>query len=327
MPERDDALIREFVILRRGWGLDATDLRDRIGPVIASWCGLSASSTDRDARRLVRDAVQRASAELGEEDRLAINFALGIARGSQLPRLQERVRLLAENGKFSERTARRRVDRAFERLAEEVATKLELGANEDDPDKGWSVRRFKALVRLDKADPELIEERVIVAARDGLRQISARFSIPRIARQCQAEPGKRQVSADVLFGATIEHQERLGDGHFYYLLGLPRTLYRDEQHTYTMAFRIMDGQPIRTYYAFIPLISCEFFQVRVRFNPANPPRAVWQLNRVPQRVLADPTEPGPLLPLDRAGEVELCFTDLDRGYGYGLSWLLADGTP
>jgi hypothetical protein len=314
MPDIEDVLVREFTTLRRGWGLQHTVLRERVGPTIARWCELPPDAGDRDIRRRVEDAIQEIG--LSPQLSLVIRAALAMESPFRYPRLSDREERLAVELECSPRTARRRVEDAFRVLAREIAARRGPD-NLDDPDRGWIVRRFKALVRLDRIAPELIEERTIVAVRDGVRRISARFSVP---RTLDGVTGQREVVADVQQGARIALAERQGDGHFHYILDLPKQLSRGDELSYTMVFQILDGEPIRDYYAFVPLITCESFQLRVRFDPARPPRVVWRLDRTPPRVLADPATPGPALPLDGAGEVALEFTDLERGYGYGLSW-------
>jgi hypothetical protein len=88
-----------------------------------------------------------------------------------------------------------------------------------------------------------------------------------------------------------------------------------------MAFRLPPNRLIRTHYAFVPLVTCRFFHVWVRFDPAKPPAAVWRLNRLPLRVLADRLVPGAPLRPDAAGEVSLTFHEVERGFGYGVAWL------
>jgi hypothetical protein len=316
----EDGLLRELTTLRRGWGLEADRLRGRLGPLVAGWCELHRTTSDRDARRVLRAAITAAIAEFPPDDRLAVTVALGIAPGSQHALLSDRVGLLAEQLRVSERTARRRIDRSFARLAAEI----EAGARPGDvpgPDQGWFVKRLNALVRLDTAEPELIEERLIVATRDGLSRIATRFTVPRAG---DGDDGERQVDADAQHGARIIDAKREGQRHFRWLLDLPRTLARGDTHTYSLVLRLRDGKPIRPSYAFVPLVPCESFTVRVRFDPRQPPRVVWRLDEVPPSVLTDPPQPGEPLPLDGACEVAQDFAAPLLGYAYGLRWLPQD---
>ncbi|NBH10445.1 hypothetical protein [Amycolatopsis sp. SID8362] len=315
----EDGLLRELTTLRRGWGLEAERLRSRLGPLVSGWCEIHRTTSDRDARRVLRAAISAAIVDFPPDDRLAVNVALGIAAGTQHARLRDRIGILADRLQVSERTARRRIDRAFTRLAAEIqAAGSQPGDGEPDPDRGWFVQRLKALMRLDTAEPELIEERVIVATQDGLRRISAQFTVPRTD---DGLDGERNVAADAQHGVRIVDRSREGQRHFRWLLDLPRPLSRGDSHTFSLVLRVRDGRPIRPSYTFVPLVTCESFEVRVRFDPDRPPRSVWRLDRVAPSVLTDPPQPGAPLDLDGAGEVAQDFAAPQLGYAYGLRWL------
>lgn len=314
----EDGLLRELTTLRRGWGLEADRLRDRLGPIVAGWCEIHRTANDREARRVLRDAISAAIAEFPADDRLAVNVALGIAPGSQHALLSDRVGVLADQLRVSERTARRRIDRSFARLAAEIEAAAKPGDDVPDPDQGWFVKRLRAIVRLDTPGPELIEERLIVATRDGLSRITAQFTVPRLE---DGHDGERHVAADAQHGVRITDAKRVGQRHFRWLLDLPRPLSRGDTHTYALVVRIEDGLPIRPSYTFVPLVACESFTVRVRFDPRRLPWRVWRVDRVPPSVLADPPQPGTPLPLDGACEVAQEFTAPQLGYAYGLRWL------
>ncbi|MGW3967448.1 hypothetical protein ACWED2_47065 [Amycolatopsis sp. NPDC005003] len=320
----EDGLIRELTTLRRGWGLEADRLRSRLGPLVSGWCEIHRTTSDRDARRVLREAISVAIAEFPDEDRLAVNVALGIAPGAQHALLSARIGVLADQLRVSERTARRRVDRSFARLAAEIEAGTRPGGGGPDPDEGWFVKRLKVLVRLDTAEPEVTEERLIVATRDALGRISAQFTVPRTE---DGRDGERDVAADARHGVRISEGTREGQRHFRWLLDLPRALDRGDSHTYSLVYRIRDGLPTRPSYVFVPLVTCESFEVRVRFDPRQPPRVVWRLDRVPPSVLADPPQPGEPLPLDGACEVAQEFAAPQLGYAYGLRWLPGQDIP
>jgi hypothetical protein len=129
------------------------------------------------------------------------------------------------------------------------------------------------------------------------------------------------VVAGALHGARITDIELEGKRHFRWLLDLPRPLAYGETHTYSMAYRIRDDLPIRPAYSFVPLVPCESFSVRIRFDRRDPPPVVWRVDGAPPSVLSEPPQPGTPLPVDSAGEVAQEFTSLQRGYAYGLRWL------
>jgi hypothetical protein len=318
-----DALVRELVTLRRGKGLEGARLLSQVGPVITGWCQLHPSMKDREIRQRVRSSIERAIADFNDDDRLAIIVGLGMPSDAWHSMLHRREQVLAERLGISERTARRRVDSAFRRLAEEILADHGAEHRNDSPDSGWTVRRLRALVRLDCDAPELSEERTIIAARDDLTHITARFTVPRLD---DGTDGERRIAAKAN-GVVIKRVQRQGQRHFHLLLTLPRTLSRGDVHTYGLTFQILDTQPIRSSYAFVPLVDCEFFDVTVRFDPRRVPSVVWRLDQVPHSLLSDPAPPGPALPLDGAYEVHQHFASLKQGYGYGLRWLADPDQP
>ena len=319
MADVEQAFIDEFARLRQGWGLQATQLGDRVGPRLRVLCDIRGTDNDRTIRQKVSATVERLARDLPEPDRFAIAVALGAQPGTQHPRLTDREILLAQRLRCSERTARRRVERAFRRLADEAsAWRAATGPDVDDPDTGWRVRRLEALLRLDSPTPRLVERRTIVTERDGLERISARMSLP---PPVSGAPADQKLFADAQQGVRIEDRQVQGEAHFRFVLALPRALSAGEEHTYTIMFWVPEGQPIRPHYAYVPLVPCESVQLRVRFDPRVPPRAAWPLHRLPPRVLADRPSPGEAMALDRAGEVRLDVDKPAQGFGYGIGWL------
>ncbi len=321
----EQAMLDEYVKLRHGLGLDAVHLRKRIGPQLRALFGIGETDGDRDVRHKVRRVVEELSASFPSDDRTAISLALGGAPGRQRRLLRDRIILLAAELHCAERTARRRVDQAFERLVDESLAQLAQDRSEptDDPEKGWYVRRIESLLRLDTAVPELTERRTIVATRDGLDRIAIRFSVPPAGPQ-RSEPV--QMYADVQQGARVEAIEPDGDGHFRLLLILPYPIQYKAEHSYTIRFWLPPGAPMRPHYAVVPLVDCEAVRVLARFDPARPPRIVWRLDRMAPRQLAGRPVLGEPLALDGAYEVQLDFVRLERGYGYGVAWATDDDT-
>jgi hypothetical protein len=314
MAETRIAYVEEFARLRRGPGLNGHRLAERVGPHVRDLCGLAPNATDADARHQATAMVELLAKALPDDDQLAVEIALGISAESRLALLSDRVDVLARRLYCEERTARRRIERAFARLADEA---MAYSSTAGVPGKGWRVRRLEALLRLDGPAPELTEKRTIVATRSGLQRISGRFSLP---RSSDTGPGPGPLSADVVQGARLESWEAQGETHFHFTLAMPRTLKDGEEHTYTIAFRMPSGQPISPHFAFVPLVACSTFQLRIRFSTARPPASVWRLDQLPPRVLDDRSIGGPRLYLDDAGEILTAFEDMDNGFAYGAAW-------
>ncbi len=327
MSLTEQALVQEFVRLRHGWGLPAAHLRNRVGPHLIDLCGIVPEDNDRTIRNKITTTVKHLTHDFAPEDQLAVEIALGITPGAQHRLLSARVDILARQLNCAERTARRNIDRAFAQLAQEAAAQRAAFAVDgaaDDPEKGWYVRRFEALLRLDTPTPEVTETRTVVAMRSNLKKIGIRFSLP--ARQDGAEP-PRELHVDIAYGARIESVERQGEAHFRILLDLPRALARDEAHTYSIIFRIPAGQPMRPRYAMVPLVQVDSFQVRVRFHPDRRPVWVWRFDELAPRTLDDREMPGRPLELDDANEVVQEFERMKQGFGYGIAWGLPSEPP
>ena len=64
-------------------------------------------------------------------------------------------------------------------------------------ENGWYVESFTALLRLDTAQPEAIEDRIIVATVDGLRELTTSISVPR--HPDDSSPA-HQLNAELLYG-------------------------------------------------------------------------------------------------------------------------------
>jgi len=308
-------LVHEFITLRRGRGLHRPDVHKRIGRAVASWADIPPDCGGAEVRRLVHQAIGRLTeVDLPPDDRRIVLVALGLDRELHSATLSQRTALLATDRQLSERTARRRVDDAFINLAQ-VITKH---ADPHDPERGWAVKRLRVLVRLDREAPEVIEERTVVATRDGLDHVAVRFSVPRRADGADSD---REVHAEILYGARIVASKRFGANHFWYLLALPRPLAWRESHAFTIVFQVRDGQSIADHYVFNPLVSSSLFETRVRFDAARRPVVVWRTDGTVPCTLRHRSVPdGPLLALDGVDEVAARFDDTEQGFSYGISW-------
>ncbi|GAA2055468.1 hypothetical protein GCM10009839_75150 [Catenulispora yoronensis] len=322
-------LDQEFRNQRRGWGLQSADLRSRTAGqrLLSHVYGVTPEDSPGEVRRKAVAAVRRLSADFPDEMRLAVEYALAISPDAQWRSLSEREHSLAQTLLCSARTARRRVQDAFQRLAEEAAAEYERVNDQartpDGADEGWAVRSLESLLRLDTPMPEVTETRSVVALRPGLRRIVTRFSLPRLPDGVPAAP---DVVAEVQYGATLRAPARReGEGHFLHVLDLPRELGVGEHHEYSMTYRIPEGYVIRPYYAFVPLVACDAFRLRVRFGADRLPSRVRRFHGVPPRRLLDRDSPGEPLELDAVGEVALEFDRIRAGFAYGIAWQPAVG--
>ena len=305
--------VRELNELRRGRGLDAADLHQRIGPCLRAACAITDTDQPAAARQKLVLRLTELCGRLPPDLKLAALAALGLHEEAAGEFLDRRISWLASVLDRDPRTARRRIDLAFRRLHEL------LGApafrSDLHPLAGWYVESMKAMLRLDRTPPELQEERRIVAEVDELDELVLPFSVP-------AEPGSDPVpdiTADALSGGEIVEARQVSASHAQFIMRLPNPLRLGQRHEYGIRFTPQRTE-LRPYYAMTPLRRCEEFSVRVRFDRAAPPSRVWRLNGVPARVIDDGVDSGDALTVNRVGEVGLEFHDLHQGLSYGLQW-------
>ncbi|HUZ26151.1 MAG TPA: helix-turn-helix transcriptional regulator [Streptosporangiaceae bacterium] len=186
----------------------------------------------------------------------------------------------------------------------------------EGPD-GWYVESFTALLRLDAEPIEAEEQRVVVATVDGLSEIATSISVPRHPDDASQS---HLLDAELLHGGSLELREQPYESYFRHVIVLPRPLKAGERHAYALRLRIPPGQPMAQHYVHVPFRRSDSFDLRVRFSPRRPPRAVWALTGVPTAVIYQRSPAStPLVP-DRFGEIHVTFSSLSVGLGYGVCW-------
>ncbi|WP_410597142.1 hypothetical protein [Amycolatopsis sp. lyj-23] len=315
--EENLPFVRELNELRRGRGLDAADLHQRIGPCLRAACAITEADQPAAARQKLVLRLTELCARLPPDLKLAALTALGLHEEAAGEFLDRRISWLASVLDRDPRTARRRIDLAFRRLDELLGAPALRG--DLHPLAGWYVESMKAILHLDRDQPELREERRIVAEADELDELVLPFSAP-VAPGTDPLPG---ITADALFGGEIVEVRPVSASHAQFVLRLPSPLRLGQRHEYGIRFTPPRAQ-LRPYYVMTPLRRCEALSVRVRFDRAAPPARVWRLNGVPGRVIDDGADSGEALTVNRVGEVALEFHDLHQGLSYGLQWSFGD---
>jgi hypothetical protein len=311
--ENSFPFVRELNELRRGRGLDAADLHQRIGPCLRATCEIIDTDQPADARHKLVLRLTELCGRLPADLRLAALAALGLHEEAAGEFLDRRISWLAGALDRDPRTARRRIDLAFRRLDELLGTPVR--GRGPHPLAGWYVESMKAMLRLDLDPPHLQEERRIVAEVDELDELVLPFSVPAVP----ASDPVPDITADALFGGEIVESRQVSVSHAQFVLRLPSPLRLGQRHEYGIRFA-PQRTSLRPYYVLTPLRRCEKLSVRVRFDRADPPARVWRLNGVPGRVIDDGVDSGDALTVDRVGEVGLEFHELHQGLSYGLQW-------
>lgn len=194
-------------------------------------------------------------------------------------------------------------------------------AAQDQPDGGWFIESFTALLRLDAEPIEAWEQRRIVATTDGVGELVTSVSVP---RHPGAPDQPHDLESELLYGGHIRARQQPYDGYFENVIVLPRPLRAGERHEYGMRLRIPAGQLMTSHYVHVPRRRSDHFELRIRFGDARPPESAWVVRAAPPPAIYRREPTAELLTPDRFGDVSVRFSDLRPGLGYGVCWPEAD---
>jgi hypothetical protein len=182
---------------------------------------------------------------------------------------------------------------------------------------GWYVESFNASLRLDTPQPEAIEDRVIMATADEVRELATSISVP---RHHEDSSPAHELSSELVFGGSLQVSDHPYESYFRYVIALATPLRAGERHKYRLRFRVPPGQPMAPHYVYMPFHRTDHFELHVRFDPQRLPANVWALSGTPPVVLYEDQPDGEILTPDRFGEIQVEFRDLRLGLGYGVHW-------
>lgn len=313
----------ELSHLRRGRGIMASDLRERVGPTLRTLAGIDPAGSQEEARRRLLTFLDELAGNLPDDLRLALSAALALHEDVRHRFLDERMRWLAARLQRDVRTARRRVDEAI-KFAEASAGAQASAANDYMPGR-WYLARLRTLLRLDGKQPTAIEERTVVANVDGLTEFVISTSVPRPATTDTRDTGltgahKQRLEFSVIYGGSLVHCEQPSDSYFRYFIQFPRPLGQGESHEIGAAITIPGDQPFNPRYAFQPLHRCDEFDLRVRFGSRSQPAYIWNIDGLPHGMVDDFTDPEALVRPDASGDIHLRYQYLRIGLAYGARW-------
>ncbi|MEU0378669.1 helix-turn-helix transcriptional regulator [Streptomyces cyaneofuscatus] len=185
---------------------------------------------------------------------------------------------------------------------------------------GWYTESVSTRLRLDTPTPEAWERRVVVATCDGLDRIPVGVSVP---RRTGDTTGGHGLDISLVRGGRLADGVPQYESYFERFLVLPEPLRAGTRHVYEVRLRIPPAQPMAPHFVHVPLTRSEHFRLRVGFDRARLPRTVWRLAGVPTAVIYQHDPGTPALRPDERGLVDVEFTAMKVGYGYGLCWLEA----
>jgi hypothetical protein len=317
MSTSTELLLDELKGLRRGRAVYAPDIAQRVGDGLREVCGIGYSDPPGMVREKLTARLGDLAGALPDELRVAAAAALAIDPRARHLLLQDRLRWLAEQLSRDGRTARRRVDEGFARLAEvAVGVNRPVRTLPDGSGPGWYLSRLEAVFRLDLGRPEAHERRTVVAEWDGIAEIGLGVTLPRE----HGDFGASQLQVEVDFGGTLVRRHRASDTRLECVVALPTPLRGGETHEYGVTIRPAADRPTRPHYVFTPARRCDEFDLRVRFDHRAVPATVQRVENSFHRELDEPMGPGPALVPDGAGEVRAAFSGPCVGFGYGLRW-------
>jgi hypothetical protein len=302
-------LVRELKSLRKGRGVLAGRIGDRVGPTLRATCGVSEGDAPGAIRRKVSARLSELAGRLPADLRLATLAAFAIDAEARLPLYQDRVHWAAVRMERDPRTVRRRVDEAINHLAELAADVPR--SRPGGPPGGWRTTELHTVLTLDRPLPEVIERHRVVADRDGLRELS--LTPPRPLDR----PG---LDVRVLYGGTLV--ARPGPTP---TLALPSSVDGGGSHDFAIRFRPPAAHVLRSYFVHVPWHPVDLLDLRVRFGGTSTPPRVWVLDGAHWHDGADRADRGHRHPVDRAGEIHVRFRHLMPGLAYGVRWEAVGG--
>lgn len=278
----------------------------------------------------LRDLRRRAGLtydQLGKNAHYATSTVQAATAGSRLPTLRVTMAFVdacgGDQGEWREywTLVRRAMDRAAPAGASVSVGPPWLSRPVDaevtrDAD-GWIIESFTALLRLDAEPVEAAEFRRIVATVDGLAELVTSLSVP---RQSGDSDQSHDLESELLYGGSLQRRAQPYDSYFQNVIVLPHPLRRGDRHEYAIRHRIPRGQQMASHYVHVPYRRSDRFELRVRFGASQLPREIWVLRDAPTAVIYAREPSAQKLVPDRFGEVQMTFTGLRPGLGYGISW-------
>lgn len=152
-------LVRELKSLRKGRGLFASRIDERVGPALREVCAVAEDDGPAAIRQKAADRLTELAGQLPEDLRLATRAAFAIGAEVRLPLYQDRVRWAAIRLDRDPRTVRRRVDEAITQLAElaAAAPATRIGLPVVAPDGDERATELRVVVALERMPSEVLD--------------------------------------------------------------------------------------------------------------------------------------------------------------------------
>jgi hypothetical protein len=314
-------LLDELKRLRRGQGLADAKLAP-LGPALRSLSGAGPDAPPLETAQRLQVELGRLIDglpwELRQFARAALNVSWEDEGASEL--LEGRISRLSDLVTRDPRTVRRHINEAMNQLvdaavAEENWTEMDRQQSLSE----WYIKSSRAILRLDRPNPEAVDEREIVVTGSPLSGISLPFTLP---RHPDDHSDTHELQTDILFGGKFVVNRRVADLRFDIKVQFSRVIQPGESHRYAVIYRVPDGQKMTPHYVFVPYRRCDEFELFIRFDEHALPTDIRRVNARFHREIEERQPDEEKLRPDAAAEVHIRFTNLQVGAGYGIQWRL-----
>ena len=309
-----EELLTELTRLRTGPGLQARRLRPKAGPALQQVCDVGPDDVDAQIRSKIVSRITAACRHLTPADARAVHVALNFDPDCRFRFFQDRMDCLGHLIHRERRTAVRRVDDAFQLLAEllDATPPAQRPASRFAPG-GWYFDVLHSTLVLEDGRLSLTELRRITATTDGLESLSVAWSTER------SEQYDGGFTVELLSGGELVcAPERTGDGVWAGDVRLPQALVAGQSHEYCT--RVTQVGHVEPYYIVTPFRRTDLFELRVMFASDSRPDCAWRVAGEPARFVDDPAPDREPLDVNAAGELATSFEQLDIGLSYGIRW-------
>ncbi len=255
--------------------------------------------------KAVEARLKLAATQLDPRLRLALIEGLGLRPGAPHG-FGDRLKLIGTHEDRGGRTARRRVYKAFEAVAE-----LTLADNVRPlvPTPDWLMMGTSVHADLRGDTPSVVMKRTILVIAPGISRVEESISAPRV------RPDER-VHVTTLEGCTSVDVEPTGNASFRVVTHLNRTVTYGTEHTFTISAQLPRLEAMTPMIGIYPTNSIREVKASVSFGRRRPSSIARFEGDIPVGTFMPVTQE-----LDPALRHHECvFRDVEIGRGYGIRW-------
>ena len=308
-----DLLREELKELHRGRGIRRNDVRSWLGPQLQKILGITATTSDEDARTALVALIDDHTRHFPRDLRYLFLVSTGISTDERY--LEQRLEVAAKKLDRSVRVLRRHLRDAEEKLADSLAQTYGSSTGPfDDHGWQWETQDFSLVLR---DDAKLTVTRTLRALADHQKYVHESFIIPGAL-----EPGAEPTFA-ALRGFTIVDVDHPSPTRWEVTFQLPQKFCRGQVLEVKFLVVIPNPRAINPFLVVAPLRSCRHICVTVDFGTPSIASTTWVINDaypigIEEYIPASVENPN-LTPVI-VGE----FSAPHIGLAYGVGWTWAE---